>query len=285
MQLLSQIKKDMDFNLNLYNLIEILKQIAFAQYHMLEKKIHVFEDFMGIIGEIFSMIDINMEKSSHPLLNMGKRQPAVIAVTSDSGLLGGLNMQVMNLAIKLVKERGAKLIIIGEKGKTYAQESDIPYTSFEGIKDETRYAQALAMRDFVINEELNCKIGLLLLIYAHPLSIISQKVQSIQLLPFSKSHYSQLADTNVQAPASLILESSAEDIIEYLVYLLLGHKFNEIFGLSRLAELSARFVHLEDSKSRIEQLNKQLKLQYFRQRHELIDRNMRELFAARLAFK
>ncbi|OGX21857.1 MAG: hypothetical protein A3K54_01300 [Omnitrophica WOR_2 bacterium RBG_13_44_8] len=69
-----------------------------------------------------------------------------------------------------------------------------------------------------------------------------------------------------------------------MVYLLLGHKFHEIFGLSRLAELSARFVHLEDSEGKIDQLNKQLRLQYYRQRHEMIDRSMRELFAARLAF-
>jgi F0F1-type ATP synthase gamma subunit len=87
------------------------------------------------------------------------------------------------------------------------------------------------------------------------------------------------------AAPRIILESDISAILEYWIYLFLGGKFFQIFQLSRLAELSARFVHLESSKSKIEQLNKELRLQYFRQRHELIDRNMRELFAARLAFK
>jgi F0F1-type ATP synthase gamma subunit len=55
--------------------------------------------------------------------------------------------------------------------------------------------------------------------------------------------------------------------------------------MARLAELAARFSHLETSKGKVDQLNKELKLQYFRQRHEMIDKNIRELFCARLAFK
>ncbi|MBN3039091.1 MAG: F0F1 ATP synthase subunit gamma, partial [Candidatus Omnitrophica bacterium] len=72
--------------------------------------------------------------------------------------------------------------------------------------------------------------------------------------------------------------------IEYLIYLLLGQKLYEIFGWSRLAELAARFVHLEESTQKLKELNEKLKLEYFRIRHELVDRNMRELFAARALF-
>ena len=43
MRLLSAIKKDLEFNLNLYNLIEVLKEIAIAQYKILEKKLKTFD--------------------------------------------------------------------------------------------------------------------------------------------------------------------------------------------------------------------------------------------------
>jgi F0F1-type ATP synthase gamma subunit len=106
----------------------------------------------------------------------------------------------------------------------------------------------------------------------------------MQLFPFSKAeHFGSQRQS--QKTQGLILESAIGDVFEYWTYLFLSQKFYQIFGMARLAELAARFSHLENSKSKVESLNKELKQQYFRQRHEMIDKNIRELFAARLAFK
>jgi ATP synthase F1 gamma subunit len=282
MKLLSQIKKDLEFNQNLYNLIEILKEIAITQYRFLEQKIKIFENIFAALGDIFELLQIG--NFLHPLLQTANRQPGVIALTSDVGLLGGLNMSIMNQAIKEAETNRAKLIIIGEKGQIYAQESGLPYVIFKGVKDETRFIQAQELRDYILKEELNGRLGELKMVYPFALSIVSQQVKTLQLFPFSKPEQFQTI-TPTLAELEVILESRLSDILEYWIYLYLGQKFFQIFGLARLAELSARFIHLEGSKTKIEQLNKELKLQYFRQRHELIDRNMRELFAARLAFK
>jgi ATP synthase F1 gamma subunit len=281
MKLLSQIKADMEFNRNLYNLIEVLKEISLSQYHVLEKKVRAFQRIFDCLGSIFGMV--NIQDSKHPLIDPGNRQPGVIAVTSETGLLGGLNLQVMNLALKEARENKAKLIIVGEKGQIYARESDIPFVAFPGISDEDKLKQALALRDYIMKEEVELKLGQLKIVYPYPISIVAQRVQILQLLPFVQAGPDNLVQEAV--PVEMIKESLVGDMAGFMVFLLLGHKFHEVFGLSRLAELSARFVHLEDSKTKIEQLNKQLRLQYFRQRHEMIDRNMRELFAARQAFK
>ena len=82
----------------------------------------------------------------------------------------------------------------------------------------------------------------------------------------------------------MIFESSMGSILEYLSYLWVGQKLSDIFGLSRLAELGARYMHLEESSQRIQKVNKELKRQYFRCRHELIDQSMRELFSARILY-
>lgn len=282
MKLLAQIKKDLEFNLNLYNLIEVLKEIAIAQYRFLEQKIKTFENIFVALGDIFDMLQIG--NFAHPLLQAANRQPGVVVLTSDAGLLGGLNMSIMSQAIKEAEKNRAKLIIIGEKGQMYAQESGLPFVVFKGVKDETRFIQAQELRNYILNEELSGRLGELKMVYPFALSIVSQQIKILQLFPFSKPERFRPATTTI-SNLEVILESTLSDILEYWIYLYLGQKFFQIFGLARLAELSARFIHLESSKTKIEQLNKELKLQYFRQRHELIDRNMRELFAARLAFK
>lgn len=282
MKLLSQIKKDLDFNLNLYNLIEVLKEIAISQYRILEKKIRTFNEVFGALGDIFALLQSS--NIQHPLLQAAGRQPGVIALTSDAGLLGGLNMGVMSQAIKEAQISRAKLIIIGEKGQMYAQESGLPFVVFKGVKDETRFVQAQELRNYILDEELSLRLGELKIVYPVALSIVSQQVKTLQLFPFSKPE--QFREQASKGPGlDVVMESQLGDILQYWIYLYLGQKFFQIFGLARLAEFSARFAHLESSKTKIEQLNKDLRLQYFRQRHEIIDKNMRELFAARLVFK
>ncbi|MFH1339468.1 MAG: F0F1 ATP synthase subunit gamma [Candidatus Omnitrophota bacterium] len=281
MKLLSQLKTDLEFNRNLASIIEVLKEIAISQYHVMEKRIKTYDKIFSVLGSLFEILPADSADIKHPLLDLGNRTPGVIAVTSDTGLLGPLNMQVISLAIKEAEGHNAKLIIIGEKGKVYAQEYKVDFVAFPGIKDDARFSQAMQLRDFIVGEELNQKLGPIKIFYPYAASIMAQRVQSLQLLPPetpSKSARSPLL-------SETILESSAGDVASYLVYLMLGQKFYEVFGLSRLAELAARFVHLEESGHKLEDLKKQLQLQYFRTRHELIDRNMRELFAARLVFK
>jgi F0F1-type ATP synthase gamma subunit len=83
MKLLSQIKKAMEFNQDLYRLIDILKAIAISQYRVLEKRIKLFDKFSSALENLFSLI--NVDKAEHPLLNAGDRKPGIIAVTSDAG--------------------------------------------------------------------------------------------------------------------------------------------------------------------------------------------------------
>ena len=117
---------------------------------------------------------IDADKSDHPLINTQGRKQAVIAITSDSGLVGGLNTKVMNLALKEVRNNQAKLIVVGDRGKVYAQDSAIAVTAFGGIKDDTRLVQAEELRDYVMDQELRREMGALKIIYPYPLSIVSQ---------------------------------------------------------------------------------------------------------------
>lgn len=283
MKLLSHIKNDIEFNRNLYNLVDALGKIAVSQYYILEKKVKLYEKIFTGVEEILAAIDsVNL---SSPFINPQNCPPGVITVTSDAGLLGGLNMQVMNLAAKEASQPGSRLLTIGEKGRLYAVENNMVCTSFRGIGDENSFLQAQQLRDYIIEEVSEGRLGVLKIIYPHPISVISQRVQTIALLPISQAVHMRGAPQEKAAFDGLILESSTDNILKYLAYIFLGNKLSDILSLARLAELSARFVHLETSKSKIEQLNKQLRLQYFRQKHELADRNMRELFAARLAFK
>ena len=206
---------------------------------------------------------------------------AVVAVTSDSGLLGGLNMQVINQSLSELEKTPGKLIVVGERGKMYVRESKIPFVAFSGIKDEERYSQAIQLRDYLFEKILAGEFGHLKVIYPKPISFTVQRVDVVTFIPFTEP---AKKFTKNEAIPDVIRESDLGDIVEYITYLWMAQKLYEIFGLSRLAEFAARFVHLEESGQKLKDLDSKTRLEYFRVRHEIIDRNMRELFAARLLF-
>lgn len=279
MKTLSALKKDMEFNTGLGSLIEVLKNIAVAQYRAMEDKVRSFGTLIEAISSFSGILDA--QRIEHPFTNRQSASQAVIAVTSDSGLLGGLNMQVVNAAINELMEVPGQLVIIGERGKLYAAESGVPFAAFPGISEEERFSQAMQVRDYVLTRVLNGTYGMLKIVYPRPVSFTVQRVEMVSFLPF------EFGGPAAQRPAEqeeYIFESKPGEILEYLVYLLLGQRLFEIFGLSRLAEYAARYVHLEESLQKLREMDGKLKLQYFKVRHELIDRNMRELFSARLLY-
>jgi ATP synthase F1 gamma subunit len=283
MQTMAVIKKDMEFNRGLSSLIEVLKNIAVSQYRALEHKFGGFDKFMKAVESYFDFIDLEVIK--HPFLSPRNKTQVVVAVTSDSGLLGGLNMQVVSRALAELTTGQGQLVVIGERGKMYAQESGIAYTAFPGINDEERLPQAFQLRDYLFRNALRGKFGLLKVVYPHPVSFTVQRVESVTFLPFRPEFLTGAKNTDKMAlMQNVLFESKLGDLIEYLIYLWMGQRIFDIFGLSRLSEFAARYVHLEDSLRRLKEMDLKLKLQYFRVRHEIIDQSMRELFSARLMY-
>ena len=290
MKTLVSIKKDMEVNSGLSLLIETLKTIAISQYYAAQKKLSTFTEFFSSI-ESFAE-DINIDGVNHFFTNPRGRAQAIIVVTSDAGFLGGLNMRVVSAALQEARKMNPSgtlpttIIIVGERGEMYVRGTGLPAVSFPGIQDEERYSQAMQLRDYIYQKAAAGEFGTVKVIYPRPVSLGVQSIEMVSLLPFQSINVKQVTPGEIhQKPpdvmTDMILESKPGDIIEYLVYLWMGMKLYDIFGLSRMAEFSARYFHLEESGEKLKEEDKKVKLQYFRVRHELTDRAIRELVTGR----
>lgn len=273
---ITKIKKDMEFNRNFSSLAEALKVLAISQFQALEKKLTVFAAFDPILQSFLGMIPT--EEWRHPFLETRPGPAALVAVTSDQGLLGGLNLRVVTAAVNLMQSKKDALIVVGERGQSYARDLWGNFTAFPGIQDEQREAQATALRNYLFHKAQEEKITSVRIVYPRALSLVHHRIEVAPLLPFSMDPGPAPEASSFQ---SVILESPAEALLGYLIFLSAGRKINEIFGLSRLAELAARYSHMEEASQRIQELNQRLRLRYFRLRHETIDQSMREIFSAR----
>ena len=274
---LIQLKQEIQFTGRLGGLLDTLKSIAAQQFQSLERAYRANPSFFEAIQTIAATLDL--EHLAHPF-TLGEGAVSVIAVTSDTGLLGGLNQQVMVTAIEEFRRAPGELIVVGERGLAHARESKLACKAFPGVLDTGRRGLATQVRDYAINQVLSGRIGSLAIVYPHALSFTVQRIELVRVLPCTGWLKSDTAPRGVRS-GPVLLESSQRAVLEYLVWTWLGQRLYEVFGMSRLAELAARSVHLEGSSQELQRRGQKLWLRYFRERHEVIDRSMRELFSAR----
>ena len=276
---ITTIKNEREFYKDFHSLISVLKTIAISQFHSLERKMQLYDEFVETVESFFSIMDV--ESIAHPFVNPKESAPmGIIAITSDSGLLGGLNHRVMTSAFSYMENSQNQLIVVGQQGQNYVQGTNVFFKGFLVGGDDQRYRRALELRDYVIDEVLMGRMGPVKVFYPFASSIQVQKVIELDILPCTKWPEKDGVKWD-EYGEDILLESHPADLAEYLIYLLLGQRFFEILQFARLAEFAARTVHLEDSTGKIKAIDEKLKLKYFRARHEVIDQQMRELFAAR----
>jgi F0F1-type ATP synthase gamma subunit len=157
---------------------------------------------------------------------------------------------------------------------------------------ETRYEQALEIRDYIVQEVQERRIGRVALAYPHPISFTQQTVEVIRILPcadlFDKTGEPPPEESPepgvrgvVARARRVVVESSYDDMVKYLAGVWVASKLYEVFEDSKLSEYAARAMHLDGSAQKLEKELKKLRQRCFRASHELVDKGMRESFSSR----
>jgi ATP synthase F1 gamma subunit len=287
---LNELRKELKFETELLSLVETLKNVASAQYHLMEKEKERFDEFMDAFSGFFRVV--NLHDVEHPLVRVGTDKVGVIIVTSDSGFMGGLNQGVIRDALEVQNLCGREniaLVIIGDKGSAFVEDRSWDFKFFPGIRQETIYEQAVEISEYIVQQVQAGNMGKVIVGYPRPLSFTSQTVEVINLLPCAEL-FDKDADTEVARHVGtrrliadarkVIVESTFKDMVGYLAGVWVTSKLFEVFEDSKLAEFSARAMHLENSVQKVEEMYKKTKRRCFKAAHEQIDKGMRESFAA-----
>ena len=289
---LSELRKELAFNTELVQLLDTLKNIAAAQYHVMEKEKERFDRFMDAFAEFFRVV--NLVEVDDPLVRVTTDVLGIVVVTSDSGFMGGLNQGVIRRAQAEAERHGPEktaYVVIGDKGCGTFEDNEVAFHGFGGISQETLYEQALAVKAHIVQEVLARRMGKVIIVYPRPLSFSAQTIETINILPCAElfdaeadsevAHHLAGQRRFVADARKIIVESSLSDMLEYLSGVWVTSKLFEVFEDSKLAEFSARAMHLEGSGQTLEKDRAKLEHKCFKAAHELIDKGMRESFSSR----
>lgn len=143
---------------------------------------------------------------SEPLLQVHDevKRALIVVVTSDRGLAGGFNSNVLRAADKLIKEKErqgieVEVIACGKKAIGFFNYRGIkPVMEFAGLSADPTYEQAAQISLYSGDSYRYGKLDEVFIIYNHAKNAAEQKLIEQQVLPINQQSYAELLGLNKQ---------------------------------------------------------------------------------------
>jgi F-type H+-transporting ATPase subunit gamma len=241
-------------------------------------------------AEIIAVINhLNLaEDYYHPLLEIRPvKKELLIVISSDKGMSGGLNNQLVKYVINHIKTVGhtVDLVVIGKKGNTALARFGLNIVS-SYIDIPTRPDSSFAMTiSYSAKEDfLKNSYDVVSVAYNHYHSTLSQKPTVTQLLPLQ--NHPETVMTNLEMapgtePISLpVFEPNASAIMDDLLPRLVHQFFFQYMLEASASEFAARMVAMRNATDNASDLLDDLELTYNSIRQATVTAEMAEISAS-----
>jgi len=231
------------------------------------------------------------EDFHHPLLDKrGDERYLVVLVTTDKGLCGAFNANLIKAAQAFVKANPAKQIewvAIGRKGRDFYRRRGNIVSEYIGVtgKGRVEFSEALEVAHDVIKRFTEDEgIDKVFLIFAEFKSVLTQRIVTEQLLPISKTAESTEAETSEAAKAKdYIFEQPAAEIFSRLLPRLVETQTFRALLESIASEQGARMTAMDAASKNAGELISSLTLNMNRVRQAAITREIIEIVSGAAA--
>lgn len=276
----NKVKGELLDAVEMVDLIQTLKDIADSKFYTLINQKYKFRRFGESFVEFFRMISLS--EAEHPLVGNKNPVTAVLAVTIDGSFLGPFNNKIISLAIRQ-KEKYDNVVFMGfgEKSKDrLSKESNKEVKLFGGVEIDSLYERALEVKDYLVKEVMENRVGKVIVCYSWPKSFEIQQQRAVQLLPCVDlvAKQTQFVDEFEK----VIEESSPTAIIGFLANLWISTRLYEILMDTIIASTAAQASFLEDAVDRMKKERKKVKVKFRKAKKGDIDKSLRETVSARM---
>jgi F-type H+-transporting ATPase subunit gamma len=268
-----------------------MNMVASAKLRNAQARIERFrpyaEKFYGMLGDLAKGAD----GSVHPLLEQRDeiKTVGIILATSDRGLCGSFNANLITQARKLAAAKKAegktvKFICVGKKGRDAVRKS--------GFEIMAQYTDQMNSFDFtlanrlgleVISAFLKGELDEVLLIFGQFVSIARQLPETLALLPMASQE--PAAETKAQSTIDYTYEPSIEGLLAELLPRFIKVQVYRGLLETSASEHAARMASMDNATRNCDDMVQALTLQYNKARQATITRELMDIVGGAEALK
>ena len=224
---------------------------------------------------------------SHPFIVKREEIKAVglIAVTSDKGLCGGLNTNVLRLALGRMKEwdaQGKKLQVtaIGNKGFSFMQRAGALVVShLTGLGDTPHLEKLIGPAKVQLDAFMRGEIDVLYIAYNRFINTMKQEPVIEQLLPLT----GDMLGSTSHNQWDYLYEPDAKTVIDDLLLRYVEALLYQSVAENMASEQSARMVAMKSASDNAKNVIGELKLVYNKARQAAITKELSEIVSGAAA--
>jgi len=274
---------------NMQRVTKTMKMVSATKLHRAQDARRRAEQFVRALSKIAERVALAADFISHPLLQPRRevRNGMILVITSDKGLCGSYNVNLLKKVQAWMEEQGPRFKILrfsfcGQQGYHFFKDKVEVRTNYEGVTARPDFAQALKIGRNMLNSFMGRKYEEIYIAYNVSPSPLSQTPVVERILPF-----------NLSRPKPTVDGSRTDYLYEPKETALLGDLleklfFNRIFSAlleNAAGEHGARMTAMDSATNNIDKLCDLTTLLRNRARQGAITRELVEIVAGSEALK
>jgi len=297
---LQSVRRKIDSVKKTQKITKAMKMVAAAKLKRTQSRILAARPYALKMRETIRNLSRRVNREAHPLLRKREgahRNVILTVVTSDRGLCGAFNANILRTAVNALKElesRGVKaeVAVVGRKGRDFFRRRDWKVRrEVVDIFEKLSFEHGMVMgEEFpAIAEYVAGHIDAVYVIYNEFKSAIQQRVVIEQLLPFdwvveitSAKDLDLVTDA---VPGGYQYEPSEDELLQHLLHRNFHVQAYRVLLESSAAEQGARMAAMDGATRNAGELIKKLTTYYNKTRQSVITKELMDIVGGAEALK
>lgn len=265
-----------------------MKMVSAAKLRKAQQAITEMRPYANRLDKMLKNILSNLDGDATISFGVSRevKNAAVVVVTSNRGLCGAFNTNIIKAAIAtiegeygtLLKEGKVKVICIGKKGydvmrKRYSK--DMVISDYVEIFSDLSFNNVARVSQNLMDNFSNGNFDKVTVCYGVFRNAAVQFPTAVQYLPVEKI-VAEKSDVKL-GKADYIFEPSKEQLLEELIPTILQTTFQKFLLDTHASEHGARMTAMDKASENAEELVKSLKIDYNKARQEAITKELSEI--------
>jgi F-type H+-transporting ATPase subunit gamma len=276
---------------NTAQITKAMQMVAAAKMRKAQQAALVGRPYAELMNAILAEAAPRIAGFEHPLMKTREvKKRAVIVVSSDRGLCGGLNGNLMREAGKLDKNTTV-FICAGKKGGQFIARTKRNLAAEFSYKDTPSFAEARAISKFAQDLFLKGEADSVDVLFTQFISTLVQQPKTIPFLPVGKikAVTAGVGAKEQELPSAgprtdtFEFEPDEPTVLGALLPHSLNFQMHQILLEAKASEQSARMVAMKNATDNAKQIIKDLTLEYNKLRQANITKELLEITTAQMA--
>jgi F-type H+-transporting ATPase subunit gamma len=288
---LKEIKRRITSVKSTKQITKAMKMVAAAKFRRAVGRIIQLRPYANKMHAVLGGMAKNVE-SGHPLLDVRVvKKVELLVFSSDRGLCGGFNTNVMKAATKLIKELQAdgkevSVSSVGKKATDLFKRRKIALRqSWVGLSGRISYENAQQIATDIIDNYIKETFDEVMVVYTEFKSAAVQRVIVLRLLPFKEVGPSAASGSAEEAAGEFLFEPSQNVIFERLLPKNVEIQIFRSLLDSQASEEASRMAAMENATKSADDMIKRLTLQYNKARQASITKELMDIVGGVEALK